>query len=176
MSASIATLAATDSSLSLPSEGRVAIEIERAELRGACMSTNFLPEAEQLSHILSLATAPAFLLGAVAAFVAVLMNRLSGVVERILGAGKDAVSPRLDTDVSHLKRRAALLHQSISLALGAGICTALLLALGFVAAFFKVRHEYGAGVLFTTAVALLGGALFRFLQEIRLGLRELEHY
>src|SRR5262245_48628809 len=70
------------------SVGRVAVRIEEPEPRaprGACMWMNFLPEAEQLSHILSLATAPAFLLGAVAAFVAVLMNRLSGVVERIRG-------------------------------------------------------------------------------------------
>ena len=40
-------------------------------------------EPTQLSHVMSEATAPAFVLGSVAAFVAVLFNQMTVVIERI---------------------------------------------------------------------------------------------
>ena len=46
----------------------------------------------------------------------------------------------------------------------------------FGSAFLKLRHEYGAGMLFAVAIALLGGSLFRFAQEVRMGLSEADHY
>ena len=52
----------------------------------------------------------------------------------------------------------------------------MLLVVGFASAFFRLQHEYGAGILFALAVALLGGALFRFSQEVRIGLSEGDHY
>jgi hypothetical protein len=42
--------------------------------------------------------------------------------------------------------------------------------------FFRLQHVYGAGILFALAVALLGGSLFRFSQEVRIGLSEVDHY
>jgi len=48
--------------------------------------------------------------------------------------------------------------------------------MGFVSAFFRLRHEYGAGFLFAVAIGLLGGSLFRFAQEVRMGLSEADHY
>jgi hypothetical protein len=56
------------------------------------------------------------------------------------------------------------------------MCTALLLVVGFVSAFFSLRHEYGAGFLFAVAIVLLGASLFRFAQEVRIGLSESDHY
>ncbi|HZZ22672.1 MAG TPA: hypothetical protein VFE60_08905 [Roseiarcus sp.] len=44
---------------------------------------NVVPDTGQLSQVMSQATAPAFVLGAVAAFVAVLLNRMTSVIERI---------------------------------------------------------------------------------------------
>jgi hypothetical protein len=55
------------------------------------------------------------------------------------------------------------------LALVSGMCTSLLLVVGFASAFLRLQHEYGAGILFALAVALLGGSLFRFSQEVRSG-------
>jgi hypothetical protein len=52
----------------------------------------------------------------------------------------------------------------------------LLLVVGFGSAFFRLQHIYGAGILFALAVALLGGSLFRFSQEVRIGLNEGDHY
>jgi hypothetical protein len=56
------------------------------------------------------------------------------------------------------------------------MCTALLLVVGFASALFRLRHEYGAGVLFSIALILLGSSIFRFGQEVRMGLREADHY
>jgi hypothetical protein len=44
---------------------------------------DLIPDAAQLSNLMSLATALAFVLGAVAAFVAVLLSRMTTVIERI---------------------------------------------------------------------------------------------
>jgi len=54
--------------------------------------------------------------------------------------------------------------------------TTLLMVAGFVSAFFHLRHEYLAGVLFAPAIALLGGSLFRFGQEVRMGLSEADRF
>jgi hypothetical protein len=35
-------------------------------------------------------------------------------------------------------------------------CTSLLLVVGFVSAFFRLRHDYGAGFLFAVAIGLMG--------------------
>jgi hypothetical protein len=68
------------------------------------------------------------------------------------------------------------LTRAIRSALGSGICTASLLVIAFVSAFLRLRHEYGVGILFVIAVALLGASLFRFAQEVRIGLTEADHY
>jgi hypothetical protein len=44
---------------------------------------DFVPDAAEFSQVMSHATAPAFVLGAVAAFVAVLLSRMTKVVNRI---------------------------------------------------------------------------------------------
>jgi len=139
-----------------------------------------LPNLDHLSQLILQATAPAFLLGAVAGFISILMTRMTGIIERIRSLNEidenDAARMRLKSDVPRLRRRAALLNNAVHLALGSGISTTLLLVLGFVSAFFGVRHEYGAGFLFLVAVGLLGASLFRFAQEVSIGLNELDHY
>ena len=42
------------------------------------------PSVSQLSHVISQAAAPAFLLGALAAFIAVLISRLNRIVDRTI--------------------------------------------------------------------------------------------
>jgi hypothetical protein len=43
-------------------------------------------------------------------------------------------------------------------------------------AFLRLEHIYGAAPLFVLGVALLVAALFRFGQEVRIGLSEADHY
>jgi hypothetical protein len=140
---------------------------------------DLVPDAGQLSQLMSQATAPAFLLGAVAAFIAVLINRMTVIIDRIRSlneiADNDSVRAHLKSDIPRLWRRANLLNNATHLALLAGIFTSLLLVVGFMSAFVKLRHEYGAAVLFILAIGLLGASLFRFAQEVKMGLSEADH-
>ena len=141
---------------------------------------DLVPDAGQLAQVMSQATGPAFVLGAVASFVAVLLGRMTSVLDRIrsLNEISDGDIPRshLKSDIPRLRQRAKLLNSAIHLALLSGLCTAVLLVVGFLSALFGLRHEYGAGLLFAVALALLGGSIFRFGQEVRMGLSEADHY
>ena len=138
------------------------------------------PDAIQLSHVISEATAPAFVLGAVAGFVSILVGRLTSVIERIRQlndiADNEDSRAHLKSDLPRLRRRADLLNNAARLALASGVCTALLLAVGFGSALLSLQHVYGAAGLFFVAVILLGAALFRFGQEVGIGLNEADHY
>ncbi len=140
----------------------------------------FIPDAGQLSQVMSQATGPAFVLGAVAAFIAVLLNRTNVVIDRIRSlneiADSDTARAHLKSDIPRLRQRAKLLNSATHLALLSGICTSLLLVVGFISAFFRLRHEYGASFLFAVAIGLLGWSLFRFAQEVRMGLSEADHF
>jgi hypothetical protein len=141
---------------------------------------DYVPDSGQLSQVMSQATAPAFVLGAVAAFIAVLLNRMTTVLDRIRSlneiANDDTARAHLKLDIPRLRQRVKLLNSATYFALVSGICTSLLLVVGFVSAFFRLRHEYGAGILFALAIGLLGGSLFRFAQEVRIGLSDSDHY
>jgi len=141
---------------------------------------NFIPDTAQISHLMTEATAPAFILGAVAGFISVLLGRMSTIVERIRSLNDiredDAARAHLKADIGRLRKRAKLLNSATYLALLSGMCTAFLLVVGFASAFFQLRHEYGAGLLFGLAVCLLGGSLFRFGQEVKMGISEADHY
>lgn len=124
---------------------------------------DFVPDVGQLSQVMSQATAPAFVLGAVAGFVSILLGRMTTVLDRIRSLNEIAYDAsaraHLKSDIPRLRRRAKLLNSATRLALASGMCTSLLLVVGFASAFLKLHHEYGAGVLFLFAVALLGGSL-----------------
>ena len=141
---------------------------------------HLFPEADELSLVMSQALAPAFVLGAVAAFVAVLLGRLTSVIDRIRSlneiADDDTARAHLKSDIPRLRQRARLLNSAAHLALLSAMCTALLVIVGFASAFFRLRHEYAAGLLFAVALALLGGSIFRFGQEVGMGLSEADLY
>lgn len=89
------------------------------------------PDIEQLSQLISQATAPAFLLGAVAGFISILTTRLTGILDRIRSLNEigeqDAARAHLKSDIPRLNRRAALLSDATYLALGSGLSATLLL-------------------------------------------------
>jgi hypothetical protein len=140
---------------------------------------DIVPDTGQLSQVMVQATAPAFILGAVAGFISILLGRMTSVIDRIRSlneiADGDTARAHLKSDIPRLRKRAKFLN-STRLALASGMCTSLLLVVGFGSAFFRLQHIYGAGILFALAVVLLGGSLFRFSQEVRIGLSEGDHY
>jgi hypothetical protein len=137
-------------------------------------------DLDQLSQVISHATAPAFLLGAVAGFVSILIARISGIIDRVRSlnmiSDDDAARAHLKADIPRLKQRARLINDAIYLSVGSGICTTVLVILAFVSAFVGIRHEFLVGVMFVVALGLLGAALFNFAREVRIALNEFDHY
>ena len=134
-----------------------------------------VPELDKLTQIFSNAIAPSFFLGAVAAFVSLMMSRLAAVNAQIKAAGavQGGTAVASSMSLAALTRRARLLSDGIILSLGSGICATLLLAILFASQFFGLHHAYGTAILFIAATLLLGIALFRFAQEAWHARREL---
>ena len=138
---------------------------------------DLVPDIDRLAQIFSNAIAPAFFLGAVAAFVSLMMSRLAAVNESIKATralpAQSGAAGGSSVALAMLTRRARLLSDGIILSLGGGMCATLLLAILFASQFFGLHHAYGAAVLFIAATLLLGIALFRFAQEAWHARREL---
>ena len=137
-------------------------------------------DPDHLSTMITHAVAPAFLLGAIVAFVSILIARMTAVTDRVRNLNRipddDTERMWLKDDIVRLKRRLLLLNQALFLSVVAGLCITVLLLVAFVVTFLGYRHEPGAGVLFILSLCLLAGSLLRFLQDIRLSLSEHDHY
>ena len=138
------------------------------------------PSVTQLSQVIGQVTAPSFLLGAVAAFVSVLISRMNRVIDRsqTLNAigDDDAARAHLKLDIPRLKRRAMLLNKAILFSTISAIVTSLLVITAFVTAFYNVRHEYGAAVFFIVALAFFTLSLINLAREARIALHDFDHY
>ena len=110
------------------------------------------PSVTQLSQVITQITAPSFLLGAVAAFISVLVARMNRIIDRSQALNAidddDTSKARLKTDIPRLKRRATLLNKAILFSTLSAIVTSLLVIVAFVCAFYNLQHEYGVAVLF----------------------------
>ena len=108
------------------------------------------PSVSQLSQVIGQAAAPAFLLGALAAFIAVLTSRLNRIVDRtvILNGipDDDTARRRLKADLPRLIRRAAMMNRAIFWAVIGSIAVTVLVIVAFASAFFEVQHERGVQV------------------------------
>ena len=139
-----------------------------------------LPSLVQLNQIIAQITAPAFLLGAVAGFVAVLIGRMNRIIDRsqILNAIGDDEGARahLKADVPRLIRRAKLLNTAILLCTISAIITSLLVIVAFATAMFNLQHEYGVAVLFMLALGFFTASLFCLALEVRIALNDLDHF
>ena len=139
-----------------------------------------LPSVSQLSHVISQAAAPAFLLGAVAAFIAVLISRLNRVVDRTIAlnaiADNDSSKSRLKTDIPRLLRRAAMINRAIFWAVISSITIVLMVVVAFVSAFLGIQHERGVALLFIVSLAAFAVSLIDFAREVRIALSDFDHY
>lgn len=134
------------------------------------------PSIDQLGHIIANVAAPAFLLGAVAAFISVLMSRINRVIDRsqFIHAIPDEDTARafLKADLPRLRRRAALLNRSLYCAIIAAILTALIIIVAFVSALLRFAHEYGIAFLFTVAMVMFCVSLIDLARETRIALHD----
>ena len=134
------------------------------------------PSIDQVSRIIGNVAAPAFLLGAVAAFISVLVSRMNRVVDRaqfLHGVvDNDASRSHLKADIPRLRRRAKLLNRSLLFAIIAAILTSLIIIVAFVSAMFHVAHEYGVAILFIGARVLFCLSLIDLAREARIALHD----
>jgi hypothetical protein len=134
------------------------------------------PSIDQLARIIGSVAAPAFLLGAVASFISILIARINHVIERsqyLHGiADGDASKAYLKTDLPRLRRRAALLNRSLFCSILAAILTALIIIVAFISAFYHLAHEYGVALLFVAALVRFCVALIDLARETRLALHD----
>jgi hypothetical protein len=138
------------------------------------------PSVSQLSHVIAQAAAPAFLLGALAAFIALLINRLNRVVDRTVVLNgipdDDAVRSRLKADLPRPMRRAAMINRAIFWAVVASISATLLVIVAFVTAFLQIQHERGVAMFFLISLGAFTVSLVDFAREVRIALSEYDHH
>ena len=134
------------------------------------------PSIDQLGRIIANVAAPAFLLGAVASFISVLISRINRVVDRFqfIHGIPDSDEARffLKQDLPRLRRRAALLNRSLNFMIMAAIFTALIIIVAFVTALMSLSHEYGAAILFMLALVMFSASLVELARETRIALHE----
>jgi hypothetical protein len=139
-----------------------------------------VPSIDQLSRIIGSVAAPAFLLGAVAAFISVLISRMNRVMDRsqfLHGIAEgDGAKEYLKTDIPRLKSRAALLNQSIFYSIVSAIITASLIIVAFVSAMLHLAHEYGVALLFIAALIFFVLSLVNLARETRIALSDFDHH
>jgi hypothetical protein len=138
------------------------------------------PSVSQLSQVISQAAAPAFLLGALAAFIAVLISRLNRIVDRTVVLNgipdDDSVRTRLKADLPRLMRRAAMMNRAILWAVVASIALTLLVIVAFVTAFLQLQHERGVALFFMISLGAFTVSLVEFAREVRIALSEFDHH
>jgi hypothetical protein len=139
-----------------------------------------MPSVSQLSQVISQAAAPAFLLGALAAFIAVLISRLNRIIDRTIVlnaiADDDATKSRLKADIPRLLRRAAMTNRAIFWAVIGSITITFMVIVAFVSAFFQIQHERGVAILFIVSLGAFSVSLIDFAREVRIALSEFDHY
>jgi hypothetical protein len=138
------------------------------------------PSVNQLSQVISQAAAPAFLLGALAAFISVLISRLNRIIDRTIVLNGipvgDPVRSRLKADLPRMMWRATLVNRAILWAVIGSIAVAVLVIVAFASAFFEIRHEIGVAVLFMISLSAFTFSLIDFAREVRIAVNELDHH
>ena len=138
------------------------------------------PSVNQLSQVISQAAAPAFLLGALAAFISVLISRLNRIIDRTIMLNgipaEDTVRSRLKADLPRMMWRATLVNRTILWAVVGSIAVSVLVIVAFASALFEIQHERGVAVLFMISLGAFTVSLIDFAREVRIAVSELDHH
>ena len=129
-------------------------------------------DINQITHVITLAIAPVFLLTAVGTLMGVLANRLARIVDRIR-----VLEDRLHEvdltqllpareELESLRRRLRLIYFAVACAVFCALFVGLLIIVAFVDAFLSVNLARFVGLLFVMAMLAFIGSLVVFLREI----------
>jgi hypothetical protein len=126
-------------------------------------------DIDHLSLAISHATAPAFMLGAVAAFLSILISRLERVADksRALRSADAAAFDPSGAIAASFSRRMVLLSRAIYFAVLSALVTAALLIGAFAAALVGFGHGQVVAMLFAVSLGLLIASLVDLTREIR---------
>jgi hypothetical protein len=126
-------------------------------------------DIDQLSTAISHATAPAFMLGAVAVFLSILITRLERIADknRALRSADAASLDPSGTIAASFSRRMVLLSRAIYFAVLSALVTAALLIGAFVSALIGIGHGQVVALMFTLSLGLLMASLVELTREIR---------
>ena len=119
-----------------------------------------ITDIDQLSVAISHATAPAFMLGAVAGFLTILIARLERVADKskALRLSDENTDPTGAVAASFM-RRMELLSRAILFAVLSALVTAALLIAAFFAALVGIGHGQIVAMMFAVALMLLMASL-----------------
>lgn len=125
-----------------------------------------------VAHAIQLAVAPAFLLTAMGATLAVMANRLARIIDRarfLEGRFENARGEereRLNRSLRILARRAKLIGRAIALCTIAALSVATVIIVLFAGSVLPVRVSIPVALLFILAMLSLIWALLSFLREV----------
>ena len=129
-------------------------------------------DINQITHVITLAIAPVFLLTAVGTIIGVLANRLARIVDRIRvlevllhEIGLEELKPARE-ELDSLRRRLRLIYFAVASAVFCALFVGLLIIVAFIDAFLSVNLAKFVGVLFVMAMVAFIGCLILFLREI----------
>ncbi len=136
-------------------------------------------EITDVSHAMTLALGPVFLLNGVGVLLAMLTSRLARIVDRARGLETKLRSADAE-EIAHIhdvlrltSRRARLVNRAITLGTVAALLVAMVVALLFAAAFVSIPTAHAIAILFVVCMGALVGALLCFLIEVRLATQAL---
>jgi hypothetical protein len=125
-------------------------------------------DIDHLGAAISHATAPAFMLGAVAAFLSILIARLERVADKNRALRtSDPSLDQADGLAAAFARRMELLSRAIYFAVLSALLTAALLIGAFFAALIGIGHARIVAMMFVAALALLMASLVELAREMR---------
>lgn len=131
---------------------------------------------DEITGVIGLATAPAFLLGAVAGLLSLLVGRLTRIGDLARGLVVDrgrAGEPWKDVALREALRRAWYTRWAITLCVHSGLATGWMVVLVFVDALFGFHNSRSIALAFIAAMILFTTALIFLLLEIRLSVADL---
>ena len=129
-------------------------------------------DINQITHVITLAIAPVFLLTAVGTIIGVLANRLARIVDRIRVLEErlheislEELKPARE-ELDSLRRRLRLIYFAVASAVFCALFVGLLIIVAFIDAFMSVNLATFVGILFVMAMVAFIGCLVLFLREI----------
>lgn len=134
-----------------------------------------------IGHAIQLSVAPVFLLAGVGALLAVLINRLARIIDRVHSLERELEANATEKfraskrdSTLELSRRAKLIHWAISLCTTCDLLVCVVVATLFIGAELGVDLSRAIALLFIGAMFALIAGLLCFLREIALATKLIE--